>query len=70
MDLIYLGSRKRQVLLSILGACRPWERVEGDGEEGRGSEKNVFNKIINKKEIPGFPKMGNHGLTDFVSSWH
>ena len=32
MDLIYMVSRKRQALLSKLGAWRPWERVEGEGE--------------------------------------
>ena len=46
MDLLYMGSRKRQDLLSKLGAWGPWERVEeGRGEAGRGAEKNVeFNK--------------------------
>ena len=35
IDLIYMGSRKRQDLLSKLEAWGPWERVEG---EGRGRE--------------------------------
>ena len=34
-----MGSRKRQDLLSQLGAWGPWERVEG--EAGRGAEKNT-----------------------------
>ena len=45
MDLIYMGSRKRQDHLSKLGAWGPWER---DERVGRGSEteKNVeLNKI-------------------------
>ena len=41
MDLIYMGSRKRQDLLSKLGAWGPWERVKGEGEASRGAEKNV-----------------------------
>ena len=28
-------------LLSKLGACESWERVEGEGEKGRGVQKNV-----------------------------
>ena len=36
MDLIYMGSRKQQDLLSKLGPRRPWEKVEG---EGRGREE-------------------------------
>ena len=35
IDLIYMGNRKRQDLLSKLGAWGPWERVE---EERRGRE--------------------------------
>ena len=42
MDLINMGSRKRQDLLSKLGTWRPWGRVEGERREtGRGAEKNV-----------------------------
>ena len=42
IDLIYLGSRKRQDLLSKLGTCGPQERVEeGRGEAGKEGEKNV-----------------------------
>ena len=37
IDLIYMGSRKRQGLLSKVGAWRPWEKVE---EEGRGKERS------------------------------
>ena len=46
IDLIYMGSRKKQDLLSKLGAWGPRERIDkGRGEERRGIEKNVeFNK--------------------------
>ena len=45
IDVIYMGSRKRQDLLSKLGAWGPWERVEGKGKTGRGAEKDVeYNK--------------------------
>ena len=37
MDLIYNGSRKRQDLLSKLGAWGPCERIEG---EGRGRKRS------------------------------
>ena len=52
IDLIYMGSRKRQDLLSKLGAWGSWGRVEGRrGETGRGAEKNVkLNLNINKKQ--------------------
>ena len=41
-DLIYMGSRKRQALLSKLGAWSSWGRgEEGRGEEGRRAEKTV-----------------------------
>ena len=47
MDLIYMGSRKRQDLLGKLGAWGPWERVEE-----RGAEKNVeLNKNPLKKRF-------------------
>ena len=37
-----LGSRKRQELLSKLGAWGPWERVEGEGRrKGGETEKNI-----------------------------
>ena len=50
MDLIYMGSRKRQDLLSKLGAWGLCGRVEGQrGEAERGTKKNVeLNK--NQKE--------------------
>ena len=49
IDLIYMGSRKRQDLLSKLEAWGPWGRVEGGRREaGRGAEKNVE---LNKKSI-------------------
>ena len=42
MDLMYMGSRKRQDLLSKLGAWRPWERVEEEVREREGSgEKDI-----------------------------
>ena len=42
IDLIYMGSRKRQDLLSKLGAWGPWGRVEvGRGKAERGADKNV-----------------------------
>ena len=42
IDLTYMESRKRQDLLSKLGAWGPWERTEvGRGEAGREAEKNV-----------------------------
>ena len=34
---LHKGSRKRQDLLSKLGACGPWERIEW---EGRGREES------------------------------
>ena len=46
MDLNYMGCRKRQDLLSKLGAWEPWERRERE-EEGRGVEKNIW---LNKKK--------------------
>ena len=39
--LIYMESRKRQDLLSKLGAWGPWERVKGEGREREGSTENV-----------------------------
>ena len=35
------GSKKRQDLLSKLGAWEPWVRIKGKGEEEKGAEKNV-----------------------------
>ena len=50
IDLIYMGSRKRQDLLSKLGAWGSWERVEGGkGEAGRESEKNVELNLKKRK---------------------
>ena len=40
-DLIYMGNRKGQDLLSKLGAWRPWVSVEWEGRGRRGVEKNV-----------------------------
>ena len=42
MDLIYMGSRKRQDILSKLGAWGPWERVEGEGREREGSREKCI----------------------------
>ena len=51
MDLIYMGSRKRQDVLSKLRAWGPWERVEVEEEAGTGAEKNVeLNKNLFKNE--------------------
>ena len=41
-----MGSRKRQALLSKLGAWDHGKGLKGRGEAGRGAEKNVdLNKI-------------------------
>ena len=40
IDLIYMGSRKRQALLSKLGAWGPWERV-GGGERKGGEQRKM-----------------------------
>ena len=37
IDPIYMGSRKRQDLLSKFGAWGPWERVKGEGRGREGS---------------------------------
>ena len=39
IDLIYMGSRKRQDLLSKVGAWGPWEKVEGEGRGKEGSRE-------------------------------
>ena len=39
IDLIYMGSRKEQDLLSKLGALGTLERVEGEGREKEGSRE-------------------------------
>ena len=39
MELIYMGSRKRQDLLSKQEAWGPWERVEGEGRGRKGSRE-------------------------------
>ena len=39
MDLTYMRSRKRQDLLSELGAWGPWERVEGEERGREGSRE-------------------------------
>ena len=41
MDLINMGNRKRQDLLSKLEAGGSWKRVEEEGEEGTGAEENI-----------------------------
>ena len=52
IDLIYMGSRKRQDLLSKLGARGLWVRAEERrGGARRKAEKNrELNKKINKKK--------------------
>ena len=40
-----MGSRKRQDLLSKLGAWGPWERVEGEGRAEKNVELNKISKI-------------------------
>ena len=47
MELIYMGSRKRQDLLSKLEVWGSWERAEEAGEKGRRAEKKL-NKNIKK----------------------
>ena len=42
MDLINMGSRKRQDLLSKLGAWGPWEKVEWEGKEREGSREKCI----------------------------
>ena len=51
IDLIYIGSRKRQNLLSKLGAWEPWERAEGEGRgrEGRKEKCRAQENSIKKK---------------------
>ena len=41
MNPIYIGSRKRQELLSKLGAWRPWERIKKEGKKEKGAEKCI-----------------------------
>ena len=47
MDLSYIESRKRQDLLSKLGAWEPWERVEG--EESREKIYSSIKSILKKE---------------------
>ena len=49
MDLIYMGSRKRQDLLSKLGAWGLCEKVEGVGRGKEGSGEKYVAQL--KKEI-------------------
>ena len=44
MALIYMGSRKRQDLLSKLEAWGPWKRVEGKEKE-RGEQRKMYSSI-------------------------
>ena len=62
MDLNDMGHRKRQDLLSKLGAWGPWERMvggEGRGRKGRGKSLNL--NINNKRQrwIKYLPKKEN-----------
>ena len=54
MDLIYMGSRKRQDFLSKLGAWGQWERVEGEGREQEGSREKYNKKILKRKKKESF----------------
>ena len=40
-----MGSRKKQDLLSKLGAWGSWKRVEEEGEGKEGSGENIYNSI-------------------------
>ena len=50
MDLNYMGRRKRQDLLSKLGAWRPWKGLNGRRKAESGAEKNVQLNKINKNK--------------------
>ena len=41
IDLIYMENRKRQYLMSKLGAWGPWERVEWQGGEQRKMHSSI-----------------------------
>ena len=42
VDLIFMGTRKRQNLMSKLGAWGPWERGEGEKRRRKGNrEKRI-----------------------------
>ena len=45
IDLIYMGSRKRQDLLRKLEAWGSWERVEGEGRGKEGSREKIYSSI-------------------------
>ena len=49
MDLIYMGSRKRQALLSKLGVWGSWERAEEEGKEVGRVEK-IYSSIKTNKQ--------------------
>ena len=53
IDIIYMGSRKRQYFLNKLGAWGPWERVKGEGRgrEGSGEKCKAQEKSIKKKNL-------------------
>ena len=42
MDVIYMGSRKRQDLLSKFGAWGSWERAKREWEGREGSEEKCI----------------------------
>ena len=50
LDLIYIVSRKRQDLLSKLGAWGPWQRIEREGRGRKGAEKMSSSIKINLKK--------------------
>ena len=58
IELIYIGSRKRQDLLSKLGARGPRERVEGEGK-GREGSREKFE--LNKNQLKRDYQLGGGG---------
>ena len=42
MDLIYMGSRKRQDFSSKLGAWGPWKRVDWEEKEREGNREKCI----------------------------
>ena len=45
IGLIYMGSSKRQDLLSKLGAWGPWKRVEVQGKAREGSKQKMYSSL-------------------------
>ena len=61
MDIIYMGSRKRQNLLNYLGAWGSWEKVE-EGRKG-GEQRKIYTSM---KTI--FKNQEMTKTTDFLES--